>query len=465
MQLLAAGLNHHTAPLALRERVALSGARLDAALGRLRSRTAEGFVLSTCNRTEWYALVGHAGTGAELLLALLAEGSGVHPDELAAHLEVHAHESAVLHLFRVAAGLDSMVPGEDQIVAQLKAALVRAERAGTLGATMHRLGAAALTAGKRVRHETGLSRHSLSVVSAALQLATDRLGGGTLKGTRALVVGAGSTAELALKHLTGSPGVAVTLVSRTRERGEELAAMYGASYTAWPALDEALCAADLVLSCTSAPDVVIGVEALRRAVRARTGGAPLLVCDLAVPRDVEAAAASIDGVTLWDIDGLQAVCDANRKRRLAEIERAEALVAAEAERFMMWWSAREVAPTITALLAHADAIQGAEVERMLARLTDIGDAEAARIRALVARVVRRLLHSPLRVLKTDPEGANMAQVVQQLFGLQIEGAGGVPGVPGVPLAASPPVSVIAAPHGRGPAHPAEPDGACPRGTR
>jgi len=417
MQLLAAGLNHHTAPLALRERIAVSGERLDAALARLGGRVGTGFVLSTCNRTECYALVGHAATGADVLAELLCEGSDVTPAELQPHMDVHAHEEAVAHLFRVAAGVDSMVPGEDQIVAQLKWALERADAAGTLDTTMHRLGASALAAGKRVRAETGLSRHALSVVSVALQLATERLG--TIAGRRVLVVGAGSTAELALRHLAGAHAQTLTLVNRTADRGAALAARFGARTAPWDGLHEALANADLVLTSTSAPGAVIGRSAVERAVASRDG-TPLVIFDLAVPRDVEASSGAVGGVSLWDIDGLQAICDDNRRRRTAEIARAEAIVDSEAERFMAWWSARQLAPTITALLAQADAIREREVLRALARMPELDEHDVEQVRTLATRVVAKLLHRPLTVLKTDPEGANMAQVVQQLFGLEAD---------------------------------------------
>lgn len=417
MQLLAAGLNHHTAPVALRERIALSGSRLDDALERLRARVGSGFIISTCNRTECYAVVGHADSGTEVLLSLLREGTDVRAEELAPHADAHAHDGAVRHLFRVAAGLDSMVPGEDQIVAQLKGALARATAVGTLDPMLHRLGTAALAAGKRVRTETGLARHPLSVVSVALQLAAERLG--TLAGQRILIVGAGETAALALKHLAGSDAGSITLVNRTPVRGAALAAAYGVPRLDWGELGDAVTGADLVLSCTSAPGIVLGADALERATVSR-GGTAVLVFDLAVPRDVDPAAGEIPGVQLWDIDGLQAICDENRARRSREIERAEAIVDRDAERFMAWWSARQVAPTIAALLAHADTIREREVARTLARMPSLSEREEELLRTLATRVVSKLLHTPLTRLKTDPEGANMARVVQHLFALDVE---------------------------------------------
>lgn len=419
MQLLAVGLNHHTAPLALRERIAVTGDGFAAALADLGERVTEGFILSTCNRTEYYGIVGHTETGAAVLRDALRGESGLSAEELDEHLEVYVHEDAVSHLFRVAAGIESMVPGEDQILAQIKAALEGASRAGVLGATTHRLGASALASGKRVRAETGISRHSLSVVSVALQLASQELG--SITNRRIVIVGAGSTAELALKQLSGRGAASVSVTNRTGERAAALAESYGASAIAWGSLPDALADADLVISCTSSPEPVIDAAMLTRAERTAT--APVVVFDLAVPRDVAPAAADLSGVMLWDIDGLQAICDENRRRRAAELASAEAIAQSECARFMAWWSARQLAPTISALVGHAENIRDAELDRLLARLPDLTEREEQLLRAFASRVVSKLLHHPLKVLKEDPEGANMAQVVQALFGLSTHGSG------------------------------------------
>lgn len=425
MQLLAVGLNHNTAPLALRERIAVTPEGLRGALLRLGSRVTEGMILSTCNRTEYYGVVGHTESGATVLADALRGNSGLGAAELERHLQVYVHDDAVRHLFRVAAGIESMVPGEDQILAQIKAALDAASDAGTAGSIVHRLGASALAAGKRVRAETGISRHSLSVVSVALQLAVEELG--SLTGRNVLVVGAGSTAELALKQLSGRGSATVTVANRTSERGLALALCHGASAARWCDLPTAVAGADLVISCTSAPNVVIEAEMFRAG---RPADRRVLVFDLAVPRDVSPAAAQMDGVRLWDIDGLQAICDANRRRRTGELARAEEIAEAESGRFMSWWTSRQLAPTITALVAHAEGIRDSEVERLLTRLPDLSERDTQLVRAFADRVVSKLLHQPLRVLKEDPEGANMAQMVRALFGLQTPGSAGM--VPGEP---------------------------------
>lgn len=415
MQLLAVGLDHHRAPLALRERIAVTGDRIVEALAHLRARVSEGFVLSTCNRTEYYAVVGHAETGAVALAEALRAGSGVSEEEIEPYLEIHAHEEAVRHLFRVAAGLESMVPGEDQILAQLKGAVDRAGKLGVLGATTHRLGASALASGKRVRAGTGIARHSLSIVSVALHMATDALG--SLEGRRVLILGAGSTAELALKQLAGRGAASITVTSRTPERMLTLAQAHGALTVAWENRAAAVGDSDIVLCCTSAPSVVISADDVAAALARRDGDAPLAILDLAVPRDVSPAAGELAGVRLWDIDDLQAICDENRARRAGELARAEAITDSEVERFMSWWTARELAPTITALVQRAEAIRDAELARLFPRLGSLDARDEELVRAFAARLVNKLLHEPITVLKEDAEGANMAAVVRALFAL------------------------------------------------
>lgn len=429
MQLLAVGLDHHRAPLALRERIAVTGDRIVGALAHLRARASEGFVLSTCNRTEYYAVVGHAETGAAALAEALRAGSGVTADEIEPYLEVHGHEGAVRHLFRVAAGLESMVPGEDQILAQLKGAVDRAGKLGVLGATTHRLGASALASGKRVRAGTGIARHSLSIVSVALQMATDALG--SLEGGRVLVLGAGSTAELALKQLAGRGTASITVTSRTPERMLALAQAHGAATTTWEARTAAIAAADIVLCCTSAPTVVVSADDVAAAIARRGSDAPLAILDLAVPRDVSPAAGELAGVHLWDIDDLQAICDENRARRAGELTRAEAITESEVERFMTWWSTRELAPTISALVRRAESIRDAELARLLPRLGSLDERDEELVRAFAARLVNKLLHEPITVLKSDPEGANMAAMMRALFALDAAEAVDTPGTAGV----------------------------------
>ncbi len=316
--------------------------------------------------------------------------------------------------------------GEDQILAQLKGALAAAQAAHTAGPYLHRLAHMALTAGKQARARTAIGRHHLSVVSVALRLAAGRLG--DLGAQRVLVVGGGQTAELALKHLAGRPA-ALLVANRTAARGTALAAAYGAVAYPWDALEDAVAAADVVVSATSAPGAVLDAPLVARA-RARRPERPLLLLDLALPRDVDPACAALPGVDVADLDSLQAIAAENRRRRAAEIAQAEAIIAEAVERFAAWWRARAAVPAIVALRGHAEAVRDAEVARTLARLPDLTPEEADAVRYLATALVNKLMHAPTTALKAAPADAPLAAALHTLFALP-ETADGAPAAPAV----------------------------------
>ncbi len=413
MQVVVVGLNHNSAPLVVRERATFSAEALPHALVSLRAHVDDGFILSTCNRTEVYAVAGHADSGAQLLTGFLAESRAFPLPNLRPYLYSYSHDAAVRHLLAVAAGLDSMVPGDEQILAQVKASLQVARSTGPLGPVLYRLGQTALAVGKRVRTHTAISRNPVSVVSVALQAAAahfDQLGS-----SRVVVLGAGRTAELVLKHLAAVHPKDVTVVSRTHGRAGALAGRYGVRAAPWTALADALAEADLLVGCTGAPSLVVSAADL--AAARGTGSAPLVCLDLSVPRDIDPEAAQLPDLTLYDMDRLQATCSVNRARRDLEAARATTIVNDGVERFMDWWRARRVAPSITRLRARAEAIRDQELSRALARLSGLGPREQLIIRGLAARIVNQLLHRPITTLKTDAEGANMARTVERLFEL------------------------------------------------
>lgn len=411
MQIIITGIHQRTTPVALRERIAFDVTQRAAALANLRPQVAEAWLLSTCNRVEICALVDDAADPA-FLTQFLATWHHLDVADLAPHLYHYSNAEAVRHLFRLAAGLDSMVLGEQQILGQIKDAIHAAEAAGTLGPNLHRLTESALAAGKLVRTETGIARLNLSVVSVAIDLA--RQTSGALADQHILILGAGHMAELTLKHLHGVASK-ITILSRTPARAATLAARYGVASAPLADLAAHVATSDVVFSCTSSAEIVITAAQVAHAVAQRTH--PLVLLDVAVPRDIEPAVAALPHVVLFDVDGMQAICTANRTTRAAEVDAAEIVVGGEVNKFLAWWTSQRIVPTIRALREHAETIRAAELERTLARLSHLGPNEQAAIGALSAAIVNKLLHQPISALKNPEHGDEMSRALHMLFQL------------------------------------------------
>ena len=423
MQVVAVGVSHNSSSVSVRERLAVTAETLHDVLSRLRQHVAEALILSTCNRVELYAVCGHEATGADVLRQFLAAHGNVSLHDVREASYEFGHQAAVRQLFRVASGLDSMVLGESEILGQVRRALVAARQVGTLGPVLDRLGDAALACGKRVRSSAALGYGGESVASVGLGLAARVRGG--LSGANVVVLGAGETAARTLAYL-GAVGVArVTVLNRTNERGAKLAAAYGVEVRAWDELELALEEADVVVGCTASPTPVVRATTLARS-RSTSSARPVLCLDLGVPRDIDPDVSAIPGVTLVDVDCIESLADARRAERARDLVQAEAIVAQETERYMEWWRGRGVATTVARLHAHADAIREAEVARALARVPELTPQARTVVRELAMRVVAKLLHEPTLALKRDPEGANMAVVVERLFTLTGRGDFTVP---------------------------------------
>jgi glutamyl-tRNA reductase len=414
VQIVVVGTSHNTASVQLRERLAISPESLPDALRELRERADEVFALSTCNRVELYAVCGHEASGAELLREYLAMRAGLSLREVRDATYAYAHESAVRHGLRVAAGLDSMVVGENEILGQMRRALRAARFAGALGPVLDRLGDAALTCGKRTRTRTALGRTGHSVASVAVKLAARERNG--LDGSRVLVLGAGETARSVIALLRATPNVRMTVMNRTYERAVELATANDLVAREWDRLGDELATADVVIGCTESPMPIVSAAELG-SVRA-PNAPPLLCIDLGVPRDVDPAVAELPGVRLIDVDQIGNETAATASAEARSIARAEQLVAQEADRYMEWWRGRGVAPTIARLHAQAAAVRDAEVTRALGRLPDLTPQARLVLRDLATRLTSKLLHEPTVALKRDPEGVNMAIVVERLFALE-----------------------------------------------
>lgn len=414
VQLVAVGVSHNSSSIGLRERLAVSADALPDVLRRLRATVGEAFILSTCNRVELYAVCGHEATGAEMLRQFLAAHADVSLHTVRDASYAYGHRAAVEHLLRVAAGLDSLILGESEILGQVRRALGAARHAEALGPVLDRLGDAALVCGKRTRSTTALGRDGESVASVGLRLAARERGG--LEGATVVVLGAGETARQVLSQLATTATARCTLVNRTFERAEALAAAHGAAVLPWSELSRALADADVVIGCTASPTPVVDAAALAVA-RGGVASRPLLCLDLGVPRDIDADVGTVSDVRLIDVARIGGEAAARRSARAHDVARAEAIVAEETQRYMEWWHGRGVASTLARLHARADRVRTAELKRAFARLPELTAHERAVIGELATRVVAKLLHEPTVALKRDAEGPNMAVVVERLFAL------------------------------------------------
>ncbi|MFS8477500.1 MAG: glutamyl-tRNA reductase [Micromonosporaceae bacterium] len=436
MNLLVVGVSHRTAPVTLLERLAAPPAEAPRILGELLAQAyvGEAVLLSTCNRVEVYTAVSAFHGGLTDIAAVLATRARLSPNELAPHLYVHYEADAVRHAYRVAAGLDSMVVGESQILGQLRDAYAVAAEHDTVGRLLHELMQQALRVGKRAHAETGIDRAGQSVVKAALELAAARIGAParrvdvdgeaslpSLQGVRALVVGAGAMGALALATLRRAGAAPLAVANRGADRAARLADAYDARAVPFGDLGAVLPDVDLVLCATAAPETVL-TEHVVRAALDRRGDRPLFVLDLAVPRDVDPAVADLPGVVFIDIERLSAA-DLNHVAT-ADVAAAEQIVADEVEAFLDWLRGSEVVPTVAALRARADEVVAAELQRLAHRRPDLTDEQRAEVAHTVHRVVRRLLHSPTvraRELAARPDGRAAAALLRELFDLQVRG--------------------------------------------
>jgi len=421
-ELIALGVSHKTAPLPLRERLALPEGRAAAVLGELRAAESiqEAVAISTCNRTELY-LVATDGVEAEsAALSVLARHAGIRPTELTDCLYSFRQRDAVRHLFGVAAGLDSMIVGEAEIQGQVKRAYELALVEGSTGPIANRLFREALGAGKRVRTETAVGRARLSVSSVAVELASDMLG--DLSTRRVLVVGAGENGELTARALRERGVHTVFVANRHYDRAIGLAQRFGGTAVRFDDLPAELEAADIVVTCTASPHQILGREELEEMSREREGR-PLVLLDIAVPRDVDPSVRELPGIALYDMDDLQRAIAQRRDVREAEAARARVVVDEELERFDRWLASLDVVPTIAALSKRGEEVVEAVLAENESRWESLSDADRERMRTMASAVVRRLLHEPTVRLKgsVGEESSYLhVQALRDLFALDVD---------------------------------------------
>ena len=420
--LLLIGISHKTAPVELRERVALPEGRAVSVLRELVStdHIQEAVALSTCNRTELYMVVGDDVAAEATALGILARQAGIRPTELVSHLYLLHNEVAVRHLFRVTAGLDAMIVGEAEIQGQVKRAYELALVENTTSAFANRLFREALAAGKRVRTETGIGNNSISLSSVAVELAQQTLG--DLAGRRVVIIGAGETGELTARALVERGVNSVFVANRHYERAIGLAQRFGGQAVRFDTLPAELERADIVLSSTASPHHIIEREELEAVMAARQGR-PLLLIDIAVPRDIDPNVRDLEGVHVKDIDDLQQLVERRLSGREADARRAEALLERELERFERWLGTLDVVPTIAALHGRGEAVARQVLAENSGRWESLSEADRARLELMAGTIVRRLLHQPTMRLKASADdGGTYAyvQALRELFGLDTE---------------------------------------------
>lgn len=422
MHLIAAGLNHKTAPVGIRETCAFSKAQQREIYRMLlASPELSGAVLViTCNRTEVYASAQEAGRGFAVLEQVLETHCGMEPDTFRQYIYKHTGQQTAAHLFSVAAGLDSMILGEQQILGQIKDAYSAAAEAGATDGLLHMLFQSALHAGKQVRTRTGIGRYPVSVSSAAVELCRGIFG--NLENRHVLVVGAGDTAQLAVRHLMANGVRSVIVSNRCYEHACELAGIAGGRALHLDAIPGELAHADIVIGCTGAPHVVIHGQACSQSLKSRCGREIALI-DIAVPRDIDPSFADIPGVFLYDIDDLQNVIDRTYRQRLQAAHQARGIIEQESRLFMKKIAALPVVPVIFALKQQAEQIKQEELQQALAKLGHLCEHDQQAVAGLAQAIVGRLLHEPVACLKEQaagPSGHEYARLITELFNLCLD---------------------------------------------
>ncbi|HYB72924.1 MAG TPA: glutamyl-tRNA reductase [Candidatus Sulfotelmatobacter sp.] len=420
MAIVVLGLNHKTAPVEVRERLHIAEKDLPDSLDRLGAlpETIEGVILSTCNRVEIYSVVADGPAARGPLQGFLAAERVVPVEAFAEACYLHQDQEAVRHAFRVASSLDSLVVGEGQILAQVKAAYAAAARQGATGPILNALMERTLHVAKQVRTETGIGSVPVSVASVAVDLARRIFS--DLAGRTVMILGAGEMAELALTHLKDEGIQTILVANRNHERAVELAGRVGGRAIKFDHARDVMVDTDIVLSSTAAPHVILGPDDMTEVVR-RRHYRPIFLIDIAVPRDIDPRVNDLDNVYLYDIDDLEAEVAANLSSREREAVRAEAIVDREVVQFMRWLQSLDVVPTIISLRERFEGVRQAELEKALGRLGDLRDDQREAVAALTASIINKLLHQPMTELKrqaSSRDGHHYAAILRALFRLE-----------------------------------------------
>lgn len=418
MHLCVLGVNHSSTPVAFREKLAINTSSLGDTLVSLRNYVAHGVILSTCNRTEVYTAARDSHSAEQACFDFLKGHANVSDSDLLPHIYAYKDKRAIEYLFSVASGLDSMIIGEYEILGQVGQALEVAESVQMVDLPLGNLFRNAVRVGRRVRDETLISRKALSVSSVAVDLATNVVG--DISNCSFLVIGAGEAGKLVVKTARERGVHKIAVISRSQERAASLTAALGGRPVPLSDFKGELNISDIVITCTGAPHQILDVPLMNEVMKKRPDQ-PLVVIDIAVPRDVEAAVGNIKGVFLYNIDHLIEISESNRKLREREIGKAEEIAVKEAGKFYTWWRSLEVKPTISALVTKAEVIRQRQLNATLKKLNGLSDEERNSLDAMSKAIVNRLLHDPIQLLKENAD-ANEAytQILRELFRLDGE---------------------------------------------
>lgn len=422
MDIIVIGLNHKTAPVEVREKLAIPEKNLINALGEIGNGNVlrERVIISTCNRVEVYAVADEVEEAREFIISFFEKCCGISRNEFEQHLYQYYSLDAVRHIFRVSSSLDSMIIGEPQILGQVKNSFSCAQEANAVGNIFSNMFNHALNVAKRIRSETGIAKNAVSVSYAAIELAKKIFG--SLKDKSILILGAGKMSELAAKHLISGGVSSVFVTNRTYERAIELAEMFKGKAVKFDEIFKILPLTDIVISSTGAPHYIIKKEDIHRVLHARRNK-PIFFIDIAVPRDIEPAVNDLDNVYLYDIDDLQTVVEANIKERMREAQKAEEIIFEELKRFTSWWYSKDIVPVIISLREKFENIRQKEMTKAYSRINNIDTDTKKIIDTITTSILNKILHMPISRLKSLSEsgnGLNMAKVIQSLFELEIK---------------------------------------------
>ena len=397
MRIHVVGVNHSTTPIEIRERLAVSSDHVPDALSLLRKYVSQGLILSTCNRTEVYSIPNRGGS-SQPGIDFLKAWANISNADLLPYVYCYHSEAAVRHLFRVASGLDSMIIGEFEILGQVNQSLEEARKARMVEHPLRNLFHQALRVGRRVREKTGISKNALSVSSVAVALAAKDIG--DLTRCKALVIGTGEAGRLVAKALKERGISQITTTSRSYDKASTLAAALGGSSVDIGSLGRELATCDIAISCTGAPHLILDLKSVENAMRARFHR-PLVIIDIAVPRDVEPQVGQISNVFLYDIDDFTHLSELNRKQRETEIKKAMEIIEAEVKRFTTWWQAMEVKPVISSLVRKAEDIRQTQLDMTLKKIRHLSAEEQQNLEAMTKAIVQKILHEPIQHLKNN----------------------------------------------------------------